>query len=437
MKWAVVCQVGKSDDFMPELGDGTPRIEVSFDNPGATNRMRHNLDRVFGELKRHPGDTAQDLLHLAMAVLAADLYVPRKQTDDSWTRDIEVYLPVAEVDAWTKGLPTLEDALAFLSGDRWAISLRKRTPEDREVPEVGKEEAADAVCLFSGGLDSCIGAVDLLAEGKRLALVSHYGAGATHPFQDDVFNELSKSYPGQANGCFCHVEPPRIEGVDREITRRARSFLFIGLAVAVADAIGATTPVYVCENGLISLNVPLTGPRAGSWSTRTTHPHFMTLMRKTLAALGLNHDLILPYRFKTKGEMLRDTADPDLVERITRKTMSCAHPESLRWVKASPNSHCGYCFPCIIRRAATHAAGTTDAAYAFDVVTEDFDRRAEKARDGRAVRIAVERMKAKDKSDALFDVLDSGPLPPEDAPAYADVYRRGMEELSLLFEGDA
>ena len=34
---------------------------------------------------------------------------------------------------------------------------------------------------------------------------------------------------------------------------------------------------------------------------------------------------------------------------------------------------------------------------------------------------------------ALFDVLDTGPIVPEDAPAYAEVYRRGMRELSGLF----
>src|SRR5690606_10617465 len=124
-------------------------------------------------------------------------------------------------------------------------------------------------------LDSCIGAVDLLADGMKLALVSHYGAGTTHPFQDGVFKHLTEEYKDSVRACFCHVEPPQVSGVQREITRRARSFLFIGLAVAVADAHGSETPIYVCENGLISLNVPLTGPRAGSWSTRTTHPHYM------------------------------------------------------------------------------------------------------------------------------------------------------------------
>ena len=133
--------------------------------------------------------------------------------------------------------------------------------------------------------------------------------------------------------------------------------------------------------------------------------------------------------------MLKEAKGPNVVERITRMTMSCAHPESGRWEGASPNTHCGYCFPCIIRRAATHAAGTTDAVYDYDVATATFDATSKKARDQRAVRIAIERLKGQARSRALFDVLDSGPLEPSEARAYADVYLRGMDELAALLGG--
>jgi len=38
--------------------------------------------------------------------------------------------------------------------------------------------------------------------------------------------------------------------------------------------------------------------------------------------------------------------------------MSCSHPSG-RW-EGLGNQHCGYCVPCIIRRAAYHAAGVKD-----------------------------------------------------------------------------
>ena len=64
----------------------------------------------------------------------------------------------------------------------------------------------------------------------------------------------------------------------KETTLRSRSFLFISMAVLVADSISQEMPVFIPENGTISLNFPLTPSRRSSCSTRTTHPHFLSLM---------------------------------------------------------------------------------------------------------------------------------------------------------------
>ncbi|MEO2091183.1 MAG: hypothetical protein ABGY75_17105, partial [Gemmataceae bacterium] len=51
----------------------------------------------------------------------------------------------------------------------------------------------------------------------------------------------------------------------------------------------------------------------------------------------------------------------------------------------------------------------------------------ETGKDFRAFEMALARQR--DGFRSLLDVLGSGPLPPEDATAYADVYQRGMDEV--------
>lgn len=57
----------------------------------------------------------------------------------------------------------------------------------------------------------------------------------------------------------------------------------------------------VPENGLIALNVPLDETRVGSFSTRTTHPFYLSLWNKLLLGLGLNMSVVNPYWNKTKA----------------------------------------------------------------------------------------------------------------------------------------
>jgi hypothetical protein len=253
----------------------------------------------------------------------------------------------------------------------------------------------------------------------------------THTYQERVAAILNQQYPNQTKFLLLYAQPPLIDGAsDNEPTMRSRSFLFFSLGVAVASRIRHGVPLYVPENGFISLNVPLTVARSGSWSTRTTHPHYVDTFRELLTVLGLNHPLILPYRFKTKGEMLCQCADQTTLRNAIPLTMSCAHSEGGRWEGTSPGVHCGYCFPCLIRRSATAAAKSPDAAYAVDVLTAPPDATKEKGRDFRAVSMAVERYHSQSTSQALFDVLDSGPITPNEITAHTDVYRKGMKELS-------
>jgi hypothetical protein len=215
---------------------------------------------------------------------------------------------------------------------------------------------------------------------------------------------------------------------------RSRSILFLSLGTFVASLFSDRVPLVVAENGLISLNVPLTSARLGSLSTRTTHPHFITLYRKLLDSICLFNPVELPYRFQTKGEMFEQVRNPEVLKKLVPVTMSCSHPESGRYLGKQPGNHCGYCVPCVIRRSSLAAVGLDNDNYNIDILTEEPAYDTDRGRDFRAFQMAVERHRASDSKVSLFDVLESGPLPPDDIKEYVAMYSRGMDEVSRFLE---
>jgi hypothetical protein len=207
--------------------------------------------------------------------------------------------------------------------------------------------------------------------------------------------------------------------------------LFLALGVAVASALQAVHLV-VAENGFISLNVPLTFTRLGSLSTRTTHPHFIATLSEILQAVGIDVRLELPYRFKTKGEMLTETKNPGLLAVAAPLTMSCSHPEVGRYRGTTPGQHCGYCVPCIIRRAALEKAGLAAGAFDFDIVAQPPEPTTKKATDLRAFGMALERFRIMPPRARAAAVLSTGPLPASDMDAFVAMYARGMQEIAAL-----
>ena len=74
---------------------------------------------------------------------------------------------------------------------------------------------------------------------------------------------------------------------ENERSQRAPSIIFLAYGVLMATTLdryheGKDVTLYVCENGFISINPPLTGARIGSLSTRTTHPVFIGLFQQLL-----------------------------------------------------------------------------------------------------------------------------------------------------------
>lgn len=152
------------------------------------------------------------------------------------------------------------------------------------------------------------------------------------------------------------------------------------------------------------------------------------------AALGIKVTLNNPYRHKTKGEMACECRDKAFLKAKLKDTMSCSSPTKGRWKKL-PNGHCGYCVPCLIRRAAIIAAfGKDDTYYAMSKLpTGDGDPRRADQRNLRSFTLAVRRLKS-NPSLAKLMIHSSGPLSEFSGEwkAYAQMYMNGMQEVAHL-----
>lgn len=368
------------------------------------------LHRVFA-LRGQPTQTAWDFLSLALGVVAADTFVRRDASEDGWTRRIDLSVELSDPARWMPVLPKLEQALRFLSGDLWRIELRDRGVS---VPSVPAElPLEDTVCLLSGGLDSLIGAIDLIRSGRSPILVSH-----AYPKEGRLQQGFAARLGGQLTHFYANAHAT-FAGAN-EISMRCRSLLFIAMGTVAASTLtqsGSAVDLVIPENGLISLNPPLTPRRIGSLSTRTTHPYFLKLVAESLHDAGLGVRIVNPYAFQTKGEMIQQCLDPTLLRSLMRDSMSCG-----KWKRK--NQPCGRCFPCLIRRAAFHAAGQRDdSGYVFDDL-----RSAASYDDVVAVRTAVERYRSASMEQVLRSI---SPLPeiPSDRAALVDVANRGIAEL--------
>lgn len=240
------------------------------------NDFRFSIKQDLKNLPNTITPEALDILYLSMFVFAADRKIRRVLGSDNWSRNIKLIVPVLCKEKWDAQASLVIDMLNFLSGDIWSLEFYKREPVDYEVKaemhfaRYGiKESDTDTVCMFSGGLDSFIGSVDLLAKTKNAYFISLYGGGkGTKPYQDLLISAISEAY-GIDKSRFYQYYGVKMDG--EEDTTRTRSLMFFGHAIAVASCLRRHMTLIIPENGLISLNIPLTYSRLGSSSTRTTH----------------------------------------------------------------------------------------------------------------------------------------------------------------------
>jgi hypothetical protein len=190
------------------------------------------------------------------------------------------------------------------------------------------------------------------------------------------------------------------------------------------------------ENGFIALNVPLTPSRRGSCSTRTMHPYFLYRLRAIIAALGITNPIINPYGLKTKGECVAECKNKLLLARLADISVSCSHSSRHQhWVRTTAKN-CGYCVPCICRRAALFKAGLDNGQdYGRDIIAGELT--------------VEDQMGSANDLRAVTDFLNSSPTEADlrkrilavarfpDLDAHTQLALRGIAELKRFLNSKA
>ena len=416
----LICGPDTFDQISAEEGEhrvilyGQPSAEGQG-SAGATAKTDF-LRRRFDAAPR-----AWDLLSIALSVMAADSAGLRDKSPDGWTRTFELDIAVAEPDFWATQASDLSRMLAFLTTDRWTLRFQPGglVPPSPRAPI---RPVDDGVVLLSGGLDSLVGAIDLSAAGVKPFAVSQIVRGDA---------KKQEEFASRIGGGLSHLQLNHnaTPGGPEDTSQRARSLIFMAFGVLTATALGryregAIVPLYVCENGFIAVNPPLTGGRLGSLSTRTAHPEVLARLQGIFDAASLRVTIVMPYAAKTKGEMLRECANQALLREEAVRSTSCG-----RFLRYN-YKHCGRCVPCQVRRAAFLAWGEADGTeYVFKKLGKDDEDHA-RFDDVRAVALALATIDADGFDTWLGGALSSSMIS-NPAPLKAMI-ARALEELRAL-----
>ena len=432
------------DDDYHKAKQGDHSTVINFISPN--ERFNYGIEDVLlqlAELSIQPSEIGIDVLVLAAMVYAADTRISRNtESENNWTREVRLIVPVSNVPQWSLIARELETMLKFLTGDRWEISFTRRSPKfthmSKKVAPALLGSPPTSLALFSGGLDSLIDAITMLARGEKCLLISHTGEGATSKTQDHLIANLEKAYGKdklKRLRLWMTFPTNLIPDVPSEGSTRGRSFLFIALGVCAASAFPNGMALRIPENGFIALNVALDASRIGALSTRTTHPFYLARWNAVLKALGIKVSIINPYKHMTKGEMIKDCKEKTVLSSLIPHSMSCSSPTKGRW-SGNSTQHCGYCLPCLIRRAAiVHGLGQDKTNYLINLENETLSAKTAKGKQVRAFQVAIQRLKDDPASAKIF-IHKPGPLADvlDEIDNLASVYSNGMEEVNFIIK---
>ncbi len=300
-------------------------------------------------------DVTFSMLYLSAIVYAIDRTVERKKYSiNGWSREFDVDILIPEYQYFCDNSERINKMLSFLTGDYWNCHFVDSfeivyPPQQQDL--INLYEGINQVNLFSGGMDSLIGAIDYLSnhQNGKLCVVSHYDRNMPGPRKDQ--NRVIASLRQKYDQNICVIQSVMISPqLSREPSSRSRSMMFISLALIVATY--ANCDLIIPENGSVSLNYPLSASRRASCSTRTTHPVFIRQYQNLVDCLGINIRLYNPYEKRTKGEMVRDCNDKVYLLQVVNLSNSCGKRGTHQYMFDNKRAtHCGRCMPCMYRRA--------------------------------------------------------------------------------------
>jgi hypothetical protein len=350
---------------------------------GPTRQLTISLP-AFVRTLLHLPDRFLDLLEIASYVYAADRLTNRGPKDaveyQAWARQFQFVIRVRDFNFWSRRDvgDQLSELLEFMSGDRsyvFKFQPGHATPRtslfDTDGGTIDPPPTA-VVALFSGGLDSLTGAIELATQNpdEWICLVSHEAQAGTIRTQTQLHQALVGRFGNRIHryGFRCTLHGIR----SHDETQRTRMFLYSAIASSLARSF-SRTEFYVYENGVTGLNLPLRQDLINARATRTTHPKTTRLLERFLST-------VFEQDFKIRAPLIEHTK-ADVVRRLSslggKLLISSSVSCSRTFQNIGDATHCGACSQCIERRLAMYAAGCDDVDEAGIYSRNFIDRRIE------------------------------------------------------------
>jgi len=230
------------------------------------------------------------------------------------------------------------------------VKLLREEPKFTKTKKESEFSESNAVCLFSGGVDSYSG----ILNAKRYFedVVPLFIA---HSDQSGIINIVNKMNKDKLNEMGVYVRllhaPPMSKGGYSQL----RGFLYLMLAGLYSSVTG-TNKIIITECGT-TMYQPRFSPM--DQITFTTHPKVLSTTKNILSAILGSIELIIPFENMTKAEVIAAAQDRNNFP----MTHSC--------ITQRNRSHDGTCYGCVIRKLGTLVANVEDVEYNYDVLSSD------------------------------------------------------------------
>lgn len=349
-------------DEIPTGIEFDEQIQINAISPNQNLRLQ--IENITHEILSNLNPISKDLLEIASYIYYVDCSIKRGSERDvfakDWRRKFEFLIPVNNPDLWNS--PNINDLLKetieFLSGDEYSFTFLPPRPTPTQLyidfPNMPQPfQGADCISLFSGGLDSLVGSLFCLKNfGERPLLISHRSRPNMDRNQKDLVRGLRER---NQEWSFPHLSIWINRRGNRAIenSQRTRSFLYLSLAAAVSSEL-KIKKISICENGIVSINIPISGQNIGTLLTRSTHPKFLSQFQELACNIFNDNEIKIenPFIFETKTQMLRMLENWNQSELI-QKAISCSYSQG----RTRLQPQCGFCFQCVNRRFSVISAG--------------------------------------------------------------------------------
>lgn len=339
---------------------------VKLRTAGPGKNVRVELNDLGRQFNADIEPALVDLVEIAALVYVADQMKRRgvgevETMGATWRRRMRFEISVRVPGLWNSEPAggALLELLSFLSEDEYEFSFSqyRHPPSLDSYLNFGKllePKPPESVVLFSGGLDSLGGVLEeVVRDQKSVLLVTHAGVGTKRARHTTLQRMIVNATPGPRPQ-FVTVRADKKHRSEREYTQRARSFLYAAFAVVVAR-MADLEAVRFYENGVVSLNLPLSPQVVGARATRTTHPRVLACMRRLFSLItDTSFKVDNGFLWKTKGDVVADIVKLGHGSMIDWSS-SCTHTRKFR----NDKPHCGECSQCIDRRFAVLSSGAS------------------------------------------------------------------------------